>query len=404
MNKTTNTATRVLQSIKQLKGDFDATDTRPRARVKDGVVKIFTREKSNESLGERVANHLARHTQRANAVQLVEAIVKDVENILAPLASKDIQATLDTEHLYLQSVRPTNKGMLKTIESLEALLKENTAVPAPTRASTRAPKTVRPRLQTRTSKATRPAWGGKGPSTVAGRATDRPVSSKTTPPKMTKRSVAPSGRAAVATTVMPLHDAAVPARSSGKLKPLTPLRTAATDLASQWPAVKAFAAKENDLDWAGLLSHVLISSPTDFDDYGRALTDSTAMNSSGVKAFQKFLRQVDGMGPEGINAEWKKLNAEENKSAKKSAKELAKESAKKLAEKFTEESTEESAEEPAEKFTAAEKMGILRFASQLAAHPTAVAPFPWVPGVRAIAKIVVAEPAPPSTRAPRPVR
>ncbi|MDB5854202.1 MAG: hypothetical protein JWR22_2243 [Herminiimonas sp.] len=379
MNKTTNTAARVLQRMEQLKSEFTTTDTRPRARVsvKDGSVEIFQREKSSESLGERIANHLARHSQRANAVKLVEAVLKDVESILAPAAREDrgIQSELDKERVYLRSPRHTNNGMLKTIASLETLLKANIMEPTPRRASTRAPKTVRPRLQTRTAKATRPEWAGKGPSAVAGRVTDRPVLSKTTPPKMTKRPVAPSGRTAVA-TAMPSRDAAVPASSSGKAKPVTPLRTAATDLASQWQAVSTFAAKNNELDWAEFLSPVLTPSFSDFEraDQGHAYKSGMEMTKAGVQAFQKFLRKVDGMTPEGINAEWKKLNVKGKKSAKD------------------------------DEFTAAEKMGILRFASQLAANPTSVAPFPWVPGVLAIAKIVVAEPAPPSTRAPRPVR
>jgi hypothetical protein len=378
MNKTTNTAASVLKRMEQLKGEFDATDTRPRARVKDGSVEIFKREKSSESLGERVVNHLTRQSQRANAVKLVEAVLKDVESILSPLAGKDIaiQSALKVERDYLRSVRPTNNGMRKTLESLETLLKANMAesasTGAPTRAPTRAPKSVRPRLQTRPSKATRPAWAGKGPSTVAGRTTDTPALSKTTPPKMTKRSAVPSGRAAVATTA---QGNAVPARSPGKAQSVAPLRAAAPDLASQWPAVKTFAAQDSGLDWAELLSHVVTSPLAELDHDGeeiQAHKTSTAMTRAGVQAFQKFLRKVDGMTPEGIDAECKKLNAKGKKSA--------------------------------EEFTAAEKIGISRFASKLVANPAVVAPFPWVPGVLAIAKIVVAEPAPPSTRVPRPVR
>lgn len=373
MNKVTNTAASVLQRLEQLKGEFDATDTRPRARVNNGSVEIFKREKSSESLGDRVVNHLTRHSQRADAVKLVEAVLKDVERVLAPVARKDIQAALATERNYLQNMRPTNNGMRKTIANLEALLKANLAEPTPARVSTRAPKTVRPRLKTRTSKTTRPAWAGKGPSAVAGRAADTAALGKTTAPKMTKRPAAPRGRVAVAMTA---QGGAVPVASQGKAKPVASRaiapHTAAPDLASQRQAMKAFAA--NTPDWAEFLSHALTPSITYFDDDERALKDSTARTRAGVQAFQKFLHRVGDMTHEGIDAEWKKLNAKGKKSA------------------------------GAEEFTAAEKMGISRFASQLVANPAAVGRFPWVPGVLAIANIVVAQPAHPSTHVPRPVR
>jgi hypothetical protein len=373
MTKTTNTAASVLQRMAQLKNEFDATDTRPRAHVKKGSVEIFKRVKSSESLGERVVNHLTRHSQRANAVKLVEAVLKDVESVLSPAARGDIatRSSLDHERRYLGE-QPSGKGLQKTIENLQELLKTDMEQnpPVPTRKPTRAPRTVRPRLTTRTSKATRPEWAGKGPSTVAGRATDRPALSKTTPPKMTKRSAAPGGRAAVPMTA---QGNAVPARSPGKAKPVAPLHAAAPDLASQWEELNKFAT--GLLDWAELLSHAFTPSRAHFENdgvEGHTHKISTERTRAGVQAFQKFLHKVDGMTSEGIDAEWKKLNAKGKKSA--------------------------------EEFTAAEKNGIRHFASQLVANPAAGGSFSWVAGALAIAKIVVAEPVPPSTRIPRPVR
>jgi hypothetical protein len=375
MNKTTNTAASILNRMEQLKSEFDATDTRPRARVKDGSVAIFKREKSSESLGGRVVNHLTRHSQRANAVKLVEAVLKDIESVLSPVAGKDmvIQSALKVERDYLQGLRPTNNGMRKAIENLETLLKANMPEPAPTRAPTRAPKTARPRLQARPSKATRPAWAGKGPSTVAGRTTDRPVLGKTTAPKMTKRPAVPGGRAAV-TTAMPAQADAALATSGNKAAPVVS-RIVVADLASQWQAVKTFAAQGSGLDWPEFLSHVITFPLTELDHDGEGIQahkTSTAMTKAGVQAFQKFLRKVEGMTLEGIDAEWKKLNAKGKKTDG--------------------------------EFTPSEKAGIRRFASQVVANSADVKAYPWGAGVLAIAKIVAAEPVPPSTRVPRPVR
>lgn len=366
----TNTAANVLKRLEQLKGEFDATDACPRARVKNGVVEIFRRDKDSESVGERAMNHLTRHSQRANAVKLVEDMLKDVENILAPVAMKDIaiQSELTTERNYLRSVRPTSNGMRKTIAHLETLLKANMAEPAPARVATRPPKAVRPRLKTRPLKTTRPAWAGKGPSTVAGRATDRPVLGKTTAPKMTRRPAVPSGRS-TATTAMPGQANAAPATSRSKAAPVTS-RPIAPDLTNQWPAVKAFATSE--LDWAEFLSQLLPPTPADLNSYGHALTDSRPKTRAGVQAFQRFLLKVEDMKQEGIEAEWTKLNAKGKK--------------------------------PGGEFTPSEKAGIRRFASQVLANSADVKAYPWAAGVLAIAKIVAAEPAPPSTRVPRPVR